>query len=308
MNKKYLFVWAIAATLAAAWFAFSSKKISPQTAAASITGFGGNNSGRVVRAFDLNKQFDFAGERYPTENADVYERLDREILINAYMQSTTIMNIKLAMRYFPIIEPILAEEGVPDDFKYLAVAESTLRNLTSVAGAKGVWQFMRPTALNYGLEVNDEIDERYHIEKVTHTACRHLKDDYKRFGSWLLAAAAYNEGAPRLTKEIGEQRAKNYFDLNLNEETSRYVFRIMAIKEIMKNPTEYDFFIEDNQLYQRFAPCQEVIITDAVPNWGDFAARYNINYRTLKVYNPWIMSAGLTNKLKKTYVVKIPQN
>jgi membrane-bound lytic murein transglycosylase D len=228
-------------------------------------------------------------------------------MINAYMQSTTALNIKLAARYFPVIERILEEEGLPADIKYLAVAESTLRNVTSNAGAKGVWQFMKPTAMQYGLEVNDEVDERYHLEKATRAACTYLKSLKNQFGSWLLAAAAYNEGGPRLSKEMNEQRAKNYFDLNLNEETSRYVFRIMAIKEIMQNPQTYGFYIEDEYLYERFKEYDEVTINEAVPNWGDFAARYNLNYRNFKIYNPWIISPAFSNKLKRTYKVKIPK-
>ena len=306
MKHKFIYFYAIVATLGAAWLLLSGHKKAGVSMTASLTGMG--DEIRRVHAFDLNKQYDFAGERYPTEVFDVRERLDREIMINAYMQSTTALNIKLAARYFPIIEPILVEEGLPDDFKYLAVAESTLRNVTSVAGAKGIWQFMKPTAGQYGLEVNDEIDERYHVEKATRAACRLLKDNNKRFNSWLLAAAAYNEGAPRLAKEIDEQRAKSYFDLNLNEETSRYVFRIMAIKEIMKNPNEYEFFLEDKHLYEGFGEYSEVSVTEPIVNWADWAAHYNLNYRTLKVYNPWIMSAGFSNKLKKNYTIKIPKN
>lgn len=305
MNKKSFSLIAIIGVLAIIWFGFFTKnQNNNKYLSASLTGI--NGDGRKVKAFDLNKQFDFAGESFPVEQFDVKERLDREIMINAYMQSTTVLNIKLAKRYFPIIEPILAEEGLPDDFKYLAVAESTLRNVTSVAGAKGIWQFMKPTAGQYGLEVNDEIDERYHVEKSTRAACRLLKDNKRQFGSWLLAAAAYNEGAPRLSKEINEQRAKSYFDLNLNEETSRYVFRIMAIKEIMQHPTDYDFYIDDEHLYNEFSKCSEVTVDAPVANWGDFAAQYGLNYRTFKIYNPWIMSPVFTNKAKKTYTIKIP--
>lgn len=305
MKQKFIYLYAVIATLAIVWISLSSNKKGGKYLSASLSNFSGE--GWRVRGFDLNKTFEFAGERFPVENFDVKERLDREIMINAYMQSTTALNLKLATRYFPVIEQILAEEGMPDDFKYLAVAESTLRNVTSTAGAKGVWQFMKPTAIQYGLEVNDEIDERYHLEKATRAACTYLKSLKAQYGSWLLACAAYNEGAGRLTRELGEQRAKSYFDLNLNEETSRYVFRIMAIKEIMQNPKEYEFFIEDKHLYERFLPCSEVNVNEPVTNWADFAAKFGLNYRTFKVYNPWLISPAFTNKSKKIYTVKIPQ-
>ena len=306
MKQKYLYLYAIAATLGLIAFGFTSFSGKKNNIAASLTGT--NGGGREVHSFDLSgKEFMFAGERYPMENFDVKDRMDREILINAYLQSTTIMNIKLAARYFPTLERILAEEGLPDDFKYLCVAESTLRNVTSPAGAKGLWQFMKPTGMNYGLEINDEIDERYNTDKVTRAACRMLKDDYKRFNSWLLAAAAYNEGFPRLSREISEQKANSFFDLNLNEETARYVFRLVAIKEIMMHPEEYDFVIPESHKYEPFPETIDVTISEPT-NWADFAQKYGISFRTLKVYNPWLLTAVFTNKNKKTYTVKIPKN
>jgi membrane-bound lytic murein transglycosylase D len=302
---KYIYLYAIAATLGLITFgilAFSGKKAN---IAASLTGLDG--SSRDVHSFDLNgKSFTWAGEVYPMEKQDVFERMDREILINAYLQSTTIMNIKLTAKYFPTIERILAEEGVPDDLKYLCVAESTLRNVTSPAGAKGLWQFMKPTGVQYGLEINDEIDERYHTEKSTRAACRYLKDNYKQFGSWFLAAAAYNEGAPRLSRELREQRGKSFFDLNLNEETARYVFRLGAIKEIMEHPATYDFFIPSNHMYAPFAECNEITINGAT-DFASIAEQYGISFRALKVQNPWLLKPTLTNATKKTYTLRIPK-
>jgi membrane-bound lytic murein transglycosylase D len=178
--------------------------------------------------------------------------------------------------------------------------------VTSPVGAKGLWQFMKPTGLQYGLEINDEIDERYNAEKATHAACRLLKDNHKQFGSWLYASAAYNEGSPRLSREISEQKAKDIFDLNMNEETHRYVFRLGAIKEIMLHPEEYDFVIPSNHMYQPFPETYDVQVSDAT-NWADFARKYNLSFRMLKVYNPWIITPNFTNKLKKTYSVKIPK-
>jgi membrane-bound lytic murein transglycosylase D len=296
LKNKLLHIYCVVVTLAFAWVLFSSGKTDR------------NGEGRRIRSFDLSKNFEFSGERFPTDIFDVKERLDRELMVNAYLQSTTILNIKLAARYFPLMEQILKEEGVPEDFKYLAVAESTLRNVSSNAGAKGIWQFMKPTAMQYGLEVNEEVDERYQIEKATRAACRLLKDNYQRFGSWILAAAAYNEGAPRLAKDMAEQRGKGYFDLHLNEETSRYVFRIMAIKEIMQNPEDYDFYVENDHLYEKFRDCDEIAVEDAVSNWADFAQNHNLSYRIFKVYNPWLIGSGLTNKTKKKYLVKIPKS
>ncbi len=306
MRTKYIYLCAIIATLGLITLGVTSFKGENKTITASFNGI--NGAGRDIHPFDLSgKEFVFAGERYPMENFDVKERMDREILINAYLQSTTLMNIKLAARYFPTLEKILAEEGLPDDFKYLCVAESTLRNVTSPAGAKGLWQFMKTTGMQYGLQIDDEIDERYHTEKVTRAACRMLKDDHQRFGSWLLAAAAYNEGWPRLSKEVREQHGKTFFDLNLNEETSRYVFRLIAIKEIMQHPEEYDFNIPSSQLYEPFPETYEVAINGPV-NWAEVADKYGLSFRMLKVYNPWLISPLFTNKLKKTYYIKIPKN
>ncbi len=305
INTKFLYVYAAAMTLVLAFLIFKDYKAGGQDIGASLLQ---GSTNRLAKSFDINKNFDFAGERIPMENFDARERLDREILINAYLQSSTIMNIKLANRYFPVVEKLLQEEGVPDDFKYLAVAESSLRNLTSAAGAKGFWQFMGPTGRQYGLQIDEEVDERYNLEKATHAACTYLKDMHRQYNNWLLVAAGYNMGAPRLSKEMGEQRATNYYEVNLNEETSRYVSRIMAIKEIMQHPQDYDFVIQPEHLYADMPSYTTMSVNYNVPNWGDFAKKYGTNYRMLKLYNPWIMGVGLTNKLGKTYEVRIPQS
>lgn len=263
---------------------------------------------QVIKAVDLKgKSFSFAGEALPMDNFDVRERLDRELLRNSYYHSSTLGNIKKAKRYFPIIETILAENGLPDDLKYLAVAESDLSNATSPAGAKGVWQFMKGTAGDYSLEVNSQVDERFHLEKATQAACQFLKKYKERFGTWSLAAAAYNMGGSRLQKEMNLQRAKSYFDLNLNAETSRYVFRIVAIKALMENPEAFGFYIGDEQKYEPLPEYYNLEVKEAVPNWGDFAQKYGTTYRMLKIYNPWLRSSSLTNKAKKSYLVKIPK-
>lgn len=262
---------------------------------------------QVIKPVDLDRPFDFGGERLPMDNFDVRERLDRELLVNTYWHSTTILNIKNAYKYFPTIERILAENGVPEDFKYLAVAESSLRNEVSPAGARGFWQFMRGAAGDYGLEVSDEVDERYHLEKCTQAACTFIKDLYRRFGSWTMAAAAYNVGAARLSREISEQRADTYYDLNLNSETSRYVFRLVAIKEIMKRPHDFGFYIEKEDRYPPLDDYKTVIVDGPVGNWGDFAREHGTSYRMLKVYNPWLTEAKLTNRSGKTYEIRLPK-
>ncbi len=259
-----------------------------------------------IKSIPIDKTFSFAGEEVPIGNFDVYERLDRELLRNAYYHSSTIMSLKLSKRFFPVIEKILAENDVPEDFKYLAIAESDLSNAVSPAGAKGFWQFLNGTGKEYGLESNKEVEERYHLEKATQAACDYLKMLHKKFGNWTMAAAAYNMGQTGLAREKNVQRMDNYFDLNLNQETSRYIFRILAIKEIISNPSEYGFLIEENEKYALLDNFKIIEINNAVANWGDFAIEHGTTYRMLKVYNPWLVSSSLTNKSKKTYQIKIP--
>jgi len=254
-----------------------------------------------------NRSFDYAGEALPMDNFDVVERLDREILRNSYYHSNTLLILKRLQRFFPVIEPILAEHGVPNDLKYLAVIESDLTNAKSPAGARGMWQFMRGTAGDYRLEVNKEVDERYHVEKATHAACKYLKKYNEKFGSWTLAAAAYNMGARGLQNEMTAQRFDNYYDLNLNEETGRYVFRIVAIKEILNNPQNYGFDLGQQEAYPPLHDFSLVEVDGAVPSWGEFAKKYGTTYRMLKVYNPWLLSSKLTNPNKKKYLIKLPK-
>lgn len=287
---------------------FSSYSSEHETSPASTSQSPGLDLPQVIKAVDLSdRSFSFAGEDLPMDNFDVRERLDRELLRNSYYHSSTLGNIKKAQRYFPTIEAILAENGIPDDLKYLAVAESDLSNATSPAGAKGIWQFMRGTAGDYGLEVNSQVDERFHLEKATQAACEYLKKYKERFGSWTLAAAAYNMGGSKLRKEMDLQRGKSYYDLNLNSETSRYVFRIVAIKAIMENPEAFGFYIGEEQKYEPFPAYYNLEVKEAVDNWGDFAIKYGTTYRMLKIYNPWLRSSSLTNKLKKSYLIKIPK-
>ncbi|WP_293874938.1 lytic transglycosylase domain-containing protein [Flavobacterium sp.] len=247
---------------------------------------------------------DFAGETTPLQILDVHERLDRELLINANLDATTSLIIKRANRVFPIIEPILKQYNIPDDFKYLAVIESGLINAVSPSGAKGVWQFMPDTAKECGMEVNEIVDERYHLEKSTEAACKYFLAAKQRFGTWTMAAASYNGGMNGLKKKIEEQKVTNYYDLGLTEETSRYVFRILALKEIMKEPAKYGFSIYLTDLYAPI-PTKIVQVDSTISDLTNFAKSQGINYKILKIHNPWLRDKKLLNPSKKKYDIKI---
>jgi len=274
----------------------------------SIFAISNENKNKITHegtAFYFPTAIDFAGENTPLNIADVNERFDRELLINANLHASTILIFKRANRAFPIIEPILKKNGVPDDFKYLAVIESALLNAVSSAGARGVWQFMPETAKEKGMEVNDCVDERYHLEKSTEAACKYLLVAKAKFGSWTLAAASYNGGMTGVTKQIEIQKVGNYYDLLLNDETSRYVFRILALKEIMKNPQKFGFDVPKQELYELF-PTRKIEIDSTVNNLADLAISQGINYKILKIYNPWLRDSKLENKNKKKYSIEIP--
>ncbi|MDO4230030.1 MAG: transglycosylase SLT domain-containing protein [Capnocytophaga sp.] len=259
-----------------------------------------------VYAIDLPTELDFAGERVPIEVPDVYERLDREFLVNTYWQSNGLLLIKRSNKYFPIIEPILKRNGIPDDFKYLALIESGLTDVVSPSGASGFWQFMKAAATEYGLEVNNNVDERYHLEKATQAACDYLKKAKESTGSWTMTAAAYNAGIAGMKNQMTAQQTTNYYDLWLNSETSRYVFRILAVKEIMKNPAKYGFNFEAKHLYNE-VPTYNVKVDTSIENLTDFAKKYNITYKELKIHNSWLRDRNLENKTGKTYYIKIPR-
>ena len=259
-----------------------------------------------VMAYELPAELDFAGERVPLEFFDVRESLDRELLVNAYWQSQTLMLIKRAEKYFPRIEKILREQSVPDDFKYLALAESGFMNARSPAGAVGFWQLLEGTARDYGLTVNDEIDERYHLEKSTITACKYLRESYDRYGNWTLVAASYNNGRKGLEEQMTIQKNNNYYDLLLNEETARYLFRILALKVILNDPAMYGFIVDNGERYPA-VKTYKVKITGEVTDFADFAASYKTNYKMLKYFNPWLRKPYLTNSDNNTYWIEIPE-
>ena len=273
-----------------------------------VFGISGDSKNKLLHegtAMYFPETIDFAGETAPLTITDVRERLDRELLINANLDATTALIIKRANRAFPIIEPILQKYNVPDDFKYLAVIESGLINATSSSGAKGVWQFMPDTAKEKGMEVNDIVDERYHLEKSTEAACKYLLSAKDKFGSWTLAAASYNGGMTGVGKKIEEQKVSNYYDLALTEETSRYVFRILALKEIMKNPAKYGFSIFSTDLYAQI-PSKKIVVDSSITDLADFAKAQGINYKILKIHNPWLRDKKLLNPTKKVYEIEIP--
>lgn len=259
-----------------------------------------------VRSVNLSGPFSFAGEELPMDNFDVRERLDQELLRNAYFHRNTILLLKRRARYFPIIEAILAEEGVPDDLKYLAVAESGLSEATSVAGAKGVWQFMTPTGKHFGLEINQEVDERFHLEKATRAACQYLKEYHREFGDWRWVAAAYNMGGPNVRKWRERQRAETVFDLDINSETMAYLFRIVALKTILKDPVAFGYEIEASESYPPLDRYRTVTVSKSITNLGDFAKEQGTNYRMLKLYNPWLVSGSLPIRTGNSYDIRVP--
>ncbi|MDR0976180.1 MAG: lytic transglycosylase domain-containing protein [Prevotellaceae bacterium] len=248
----------------------------------------------------------FAGEKIELKRYDRRERMDRELMAFAYMHSTTMLTIKRANRYFPIIEPILKENDVPDDLKYLAAIESNFNLLArSPAGAAGMWQFMEKTGREYGLEVTSNIDERSHVEKATRAACQYLKKAYAKYGDWLTVAASYNGGQARISSAIDQQLVNKATDLWLVEETSRYMFRLLAAKAVFSDPQRYGFLLKREQLYP-FIPYDEVTVTTGIDDLAQFARDNGVTYAQLKDFNPWLRDTSLANKSGRTYVLKIP--
>ena len=258
-----------------------------------------------VKALELPLNLNLAGERVPIEITDVRERMDRELLVNTYWQSNGLLLLKRANKYFPILEPLLKKYGLPDDFKYLALAESGFIDETSSAGAAGMWHFMKTTGKEYGLEINKNVDERYHIEKSTKVAADYLKKSKEKLGSWTLAAAAYNAGNYGISKRLNTQQVTSYYDALLPDETERYVFRILALKEVISNPKKYGFIFEESDLYT-LEKTKEVKVDTAITNIASFAKGFGLNYKELKKHNPWLRENQLNNKSRKEYTIKIP--
>jgi len=258
-----------------------------------------------IFAIPLPDTLSFAGEAVPLERPEVQERLDKELLINVYWQSSGILKIKRAGKYFPVFEKYLKQYGIPDDFKYLAVAESNLEQVRSPAGAAGIWQLMKEPARRYGLIVNDQIDQRYDVYLSTEAACKYLNDAYHQFGSWTLAAASYNRGIQGLQKAIDDQGEKDYYKLFLNPETSRYVYRILASKIILENPREYGFYVNKEDMY-RFPAFKKVMVDSTVGSWPRFARKFGLSYGQLRYYNPFIRDYEWDNQEGDTIYLRIP--
>lgn len=255
---------------------------------------------------EIPEKLDFCGERVPIENFYIKERIDREFIVNTYYHSATLLALKRANRWFPVIEPILKKYGVPEDFKYLAVIESNLDNVVSPANAVGFWQFTEGAAARYGLEVSEDVDERYNVEKSTEAACQYIRYAFNRYNSWTLAAASYNAGLSGVDKQIERQKMKNYYNLLFSEETSRYIARIIAMKEIFRNPREYGYYMKSTDLYPAF-DTKNIQIQSRVDDLAGFAINHGINYKILKLYNPWLRDNYLAERKGKVFDIKIPK-
>lgn len=258
----------------------------------------------TVKPFELPEQMSIAGESMPLERLDAQESLDREILVNSYWQSNNLLMLKRSDKWFPVITPILADEGIPEDFKYLALIESGLQNIVSPAGAAGPWQIMKTTGREAGLIINSEVDERYHMEKATRVACAYLKEAYGKFGNWTLAAASYNMGMAGTARRLDEQKVNSYYDLRLNSETARYIFRLAAVKHIHEHLNEYGYVYHQTEGYT-LPDFDTIQVQGAVASWVDWAQERGMTYKDLRLYNPWIRSSKLTNSSNNTYSILV---
>jgi len=258
-----------------------------------------------IQSFKLPDTVTFAGEKMPLDNFDTRESLEREILTSAYRHSSTILIIKRANRYLPIIEKILAKNNIPDDFKYLVAAESEYSNMISPAGATGFWQIMPETGREEGMEINIVVDERYNIERSTQFACEYFRRSYEKYGNWTLTAASYNGGRAGIDEQIEIQHQNNYYDLLLSEETARYIFRAVAYKLVISDPENFGLNIFKDDLYPELN-CYEVKVDSAITNISNFAEKFGTNYKILKFLNPWLRKPYLTPKPNKQYIIKIP--
>ena len=255
---------------------------------------------------EVPAEANFAGEKAPLDLVYIRESFEREILINTYMHASTILMFKRANRWFPVIEPILKRNNIPDDFKFLSLAESNFANVVSPSGAEGFWQFLKPTGQKYGLEITEEVDERYNIEKATEAACKYFREAYAKFNNWTVVAASYNRGLEGVTKAIDNQKVSNYYDLYLVDETARYIYRILAMKEIYNHPAKYGYYLRMNGFYP-VIPTYTVNVDTSLPDLADFAFRQKTTYRVLREFNPWIRRYNLPNKSGKTYVFTLPK-
>ncbi len=305
MNKSIKILALIAVIMVSSLLIFATKTKNPNCI--NNTNISDKNTSELyqIRALKIPANLNFAGEHVPLEKTDIKERVDKELLVNTYWQSNGLLLFKRTHKYFSIIEPILEKNKIPNDFKYLAVIESGLQNVTSPAGAKGFWQIMEATGKENGLEINDNVDERYHLEKATQVACDYLNASKERFGSWTLAAAAYNAGNKGISNKIETQKVTDYYDLLLADETERYVPRMVALKEILTNPSKYGFEFDTEDLY-KLEETRIIEIDTAITDIAQFSIDLGINYKILKLHNPWLRENKLNNKSRKMYQLKIP--
>lgn len=259
------------------------------------------------RAPEVPEYVELAGEEVPLDAFGVREQLDRELVVNAYHHSSTMLFMKRSARWFPTIERILREEGVPEDFKYLAVIESGLEQVVSPSGAAGVWQFMKETAPKYGLELTAQVDERYHVEKSTRAACKYLKDAKAKFGSWALAAASYNMGQGGVSRVLNAQGVDSYWELHLNSETGRYVYRLLAVKQVFERPAAFGYRLPKSTLYTPYRT-RSVQVTSSILNLADWALAQGTHLKALKLLNPWLRSDALTVAPGKSYAILVPRD
>jgi membrane-bound lytic murein transglycosylase D len=254
---------------------------------------------------EIPSEMEFAGEKVPLKLFYVRESLDREIIANTFLHSSTIMMFKRAHRWFPVIEPILKKYNIPDDFKYLTLAESNLVNTVSPSGAEGYWQFLKATGKKYDLEINDDIDERYNLAKSTEAACKYFLEGFERFKNWTLVAASYNRGFEGVETALEQQKVNNYYDLFLTDETARYVFRVLALKQIYNHPVKYGLYLLEKDFYP---PLQTYSITvdSSIKDLPAFALSHKINYRILREFNPWLHRYSLPNNSRKSYTFILP--
>lgn len=308
MSRAYRFIVLASVVIIAVFFinaetsveeTVSDTPVSVDTVVKNVNNF-------TIKALKIPEDLTFAGERVEIDKTDIKERIDRELLVNTYWQSNALLWFKRTNKYFPVIEPILKEKGVPDDFKYLSVIESDLRNVTSPAGAKGMWQMLKGAGRENGLEINDNVDERYHLEKATRAACDYLIEAKERLGSWTLAAAAYHAGNYGIEKRLKVQMVDSYYEVLAGENTERYIPRIVAAKEILSNPEKYGFEFDKDDLYE-LGPTYTVKVDTVITNIADFAKKFDSNYKELKMYNPWLRENKLNNKSRKLYEIKIPE-
>lgn len=267
-----------------------------------------SSDGRLIYKWSpaqMPSSMNFAGEKTPLDRWEVEESFDRELQNNFFRHGNLVYILKLSNRFFPVIEPILKANGVPDDFKYLCVAESSLQNLTSPAQAVGYWQFLKATAIQYGLEVTDEVDERYHIEKSTDAAAKYLKAAYNKFGTWTAAAASYNCGTGGYNSRATHQGSEEYYDLMLPEETNRYIFRILAYKHLMSNAETLGYGIPKKEMYQPYKS-KKIQVSTSIPDLAAWAKENGTSYKIVKILNPWLRDRKLTNTKGKTYTIQIP--